>query len=748
MELRLSHLHRFVYSHFFFGGVRQAVGMLAPVMVLGGLFDQMAIGLIATFGALCVAIIDQPGPHWHRANEMLGGSILGTATVAITGLASSHPMLIWAAVVAQCFAFSMLSVFGRKGGQISFACLLLMSLTMHSPLSPGQVLLHATATLGGGLFYLLFSTVASRLFGLREEQQALSVALFATGEYMAARSAFYDVNNDLDDCYRNMILRQATMTEQHQAARDMVLRALPRGGGAGDRRRVMLWNLFSDMIALLDTMIATHTDYALLRRALGDADVLLFGRDALRKMSLDLDHIALAVSRNRPAVHRNSVKAELRAIEYELEQLRQQDFPASNPEVYAVLVQVLRRLRNAARVVDRLYEHTRGAADAVPVGSLRLDKSLTRFLSRQQFRVGMLTSNLRLDSPHCRYALRVTLAAALAMTLTAFVPQLQPHGYWIVLTVVIIMKPGFAVTRQRNGWRLLGTLIGCGLALAAFHATDKPSVLFAIMLVACVLGNSLVLVNYMASGVFNTLFVLLAFHFISPGTLAVVGERALDTAVGCALALACSYFLPWWEHRYMGPLSRAALSANREYLRSGLRYVGQMQARHARQDASVTAAPAESGSSEVAPNPAELQEANLSWQLSRKNVHVAFANMAEAFYRMMNEPRSRQQNVPEVNNLMIQNHILASQIAAAMPMLADLPATPPGMAQMLAQIQAVLDGEQPADSLANITIETDGDLAALAYPLRQMQKAAQMLVKELGGLADPAGPVLPARQAA
>src|SRR3546814_1050029 len=57
--------------------------------------------------------------------------------------------------------------------------------------------------------------------------------------------------------------------------------------------RVMLWNMFVDMLQLLDTLVATHTDYAALRRALAGHDCLMFMRDALTKMSLELNRIAL-----------------------------------------------------------------------------------------------------------------------------------------------------------------------------------------------------------------------------------------------------------------------------------------------------------------------------------------------------------------------------------------------------------------------------------------------------------------------
>lgn len=733
MASRIPSLQRFFYSHYFFGGLRQAVGVMVPALILAGVFQLYSIAMIAAIGAACVAIIDQPGgPRRYGTNGMLGAVLLGSLTAALTGLASSHSVLLLLLVPALCFLFSMFTVFGKQGGLLGFACLLIMTLTMREPLAPHDVLLHTIYSFSGSVFYFVFSTIVHRLFWHREEQQVLSVALFATANYIDARARFYDVNIDLEDSYRRLIHAQSAMTEKHQAARDTVLRELPRGAGRADRLRIASLNVFIDMVALLDSLVATHTDYATLRRSVPDSDVLIFARDALYKLSGNLAHIALSVASNRPARERNSVKAELRAIEFELQRYREAGMVAEQPEVYALLVQVLRRLRNATRLVDRMADHTRQTSDTALV-DMRLDKALDRFLSRQTWRVGMLTSNLRLDSSHFRYAARVTIAAFITMTATSamasaglegLIPGLKMHGYWIVLTILIVMKPGFAQTRQRNGWRLAGTLIGCALALMLFNVTQSPNIFLAVLVFACILGYSLIQLNFMIAAVFNTLYVLLVFHFLTPDDSFVIGERLADTVIGCAIALVCSYILPWWECSFMGSLARAAKKANQELLNTGLEY-----ARLSRLEAAATA-DTQADASALAE---QQHEAEVRWRVARKNVYIAFSNFASAFYRMMDEPVRRQTDVPAFNNLLIQYHVLASQTSAAVPILASLPTVPDGIRQSLDAVRAYLDGD---DADPPLSIETDGELAALAYPLRQMVKAAQLIRQELRGVSE------------
>jgi len=749
MATRISPLQRFLHSHYFFGGLRQALGVMMPALVAGGLWQAYDIGMIAAIGAACVAVIDQPGsPRRYSVNTMLGAVLLGTLTVAVTGLVSSHAPAMWLTIPLLGFAFSMLTVYGPQGGLMAFACLLIMTLTMRSPLGGQQLLLHVLYSLAGGLFYFAYSWMVRRAFSLREEQQALSVALFATADYVEARSRFYDVHTDLDTSYRELIRAQADMIEKQQAARNTVLRDLPRGGRRGDRQRMRTLNLFIDMVSLLDTLIATHTDYATLRRKLANDDVLVFARDTLVKLSDNLQQIALCTARNQSALSRHSAKAELRAIEYELQQYRQSGFAGEHPEAYALLVQVLRRLRNGSRIVERMALHTQPGADTGLVDQ-RLDKALDRFISRSELRFGMITSNLRLDSPHFRYALRVAIAILVTLVVVTLLnyglaqrplgPAIELHGYWVILTVIVVMKPGFALTRQRNGLRLAGTIIGCLLTLGLFMITDNADILLAALIVCCILGYSLIQLSFMGTAIFKTIMVLLAFHLIAPTSNALIGERLIDTVIGCGIALICSYILPWWEHNYMESLAKALRTANHRCLKAGLHYAGLSRSLDSQDQ------PAEPQGE----RDAEQIEADMAWRLARNNVYIAFGNYAAAFYRMAAEPARRQKNVPELNNLLVQNLVLTSQISAAVPLLASLPAIPAGISEALEAVDRLMQDE---DAVLPTTLETEGELATLAYPLRQMMSAAQLIRHEMRGLVSPSPedtrpPMLPGKRA-
>lgn len=719
-------IRKFIYSGHFYSGLRRAIGALVPALLLVGVFDLPLYGLTATFGALCVSIADQPGPLRHRTNELFGCAVLSCLVVGITALATSHAWVLWIVVIGQCLLFSLFTAFGRQAGIIGFACLIIMTLTMHTQIPASDAGQHALLTLAGGLWYAAFSLTVSHFQWFRQEQQAIALCLFTTADYLEAKSRFYDAKLNIDDSYRNLIERQAAVVEQQQAARNVVLRGLPRADATpDDARRVMLFNLFISVIDLHETVVAVHTDYGLLRRSFQDSDVLIFMRDLVRKAGKEVEDIGLALTQNRPSRQEISTKAELRALEYEIELLRSRDFPRTEPDAYAALISTFRRLRNALRIIDRLHANTdpKRATSAL----LDVSASFSRFLSHETISVGLLWSNLRLSSPNMRHALRVSLAAAIVMTMASTILEKHhlEHAYWILLTALVILKPGFSLSKQRNIQRLIGTLIGCAITIGILLSVHSPIALLSIMVVSSVMANSLAILNFFGSSVFNTAFALIALHFLSPGWLSLTGERALDTVLGSAIAFLCSYFLPYWEYRQMRPLLAATIAANRNYLERAVRtFQG------------------------LGPDAKPTASQDLEYRLARSNVHTAYANFASGFYRMMQEPRSKQVAVAELNNLLIQTHVFASQVTATTPLLAAVPAGTPALERALSPILENLRAAEtgaPApmmrtnddpDPIRELTRVEDGasdgqadqhELRQLGFQLKLLSRAAALI---------------------
>jgi uncharacterized membrane protein YccC len=707
-------IRKFIYSQYFFGGLRIALGVSLPAILMLLVFHNRELGFTIATGALGASVVDMPGPLKYKHNEMLACSVIGFVSALATGIASANVVTLWFAVVPLTFVLSLIVVYGNRWPQISFATLFMMIVTLEEHFTPLQALINASWLLIGGLWYTYWATLVSRWLVYRIEQQALAESVFSCAEYLLARADFYDIGSPVDACYRNLIEKQIVAVERQDAARDIVLRNLPKlRTGKLDNRRTMLFNLFINVVDLHEIFVGAHTDYPLVRNTFGGSDILVFYRDLMRKAALDLEDIGLAVLQNRPARARINVKAELRAIEYELDQMRRHDVPSKNPEAYSAVSAAFRRIWSGTRLIDKMRRHTRHDPGVQSDTEIRLDQALSRFVSSRRVPFMQIFSNLTMASPSFRHALRVTIAVGVGFWVGRLLPL--TNAYWIVMTTVIILKPGYSLTKQRNTQRIIGTAIGCAASVGLILSVKDPHLLLVVMFACMVMSYSLLLFNYAASVVFTSAYVLLMLHLLAPGNLHLIGERALDTVLGCAIAIAASHLFPYWEYRLMGKLVDDMLAATRNYLEASWWWSGKPTV-HAEAKSPVeanvfadanagvaelatagstpaatstpiavaatanekpgktvvgesTAATANSGASAAAAVAASALDSDFRYRLARKNVHIAFANLAQAFQRMMLEPKAQQKFVPELNDLLLRSHILASQITAAAPLL-------------------------------------------------------------------------------
>ncbi|CAB3784810.1 FUSC family protein [Pararobbsia alpina] len=784
-----TEIKKFLYSQYFYGGLRIAFGISLPVVLALLVFQNAELGFTISAGALAACAVDMPGPLKYKHNEMLTCSVLGFLSALVTGIATAWPAALFLTVVLLSFALSLIVLYGVRWPQISFATLFMMILTMDSHFTLVGALVNASWILVGGLWYTYWSTTVSRFQRDRIEQQAIAENLFAMAEYVRARAAFYDLHADLDECYRNLVQRQIATVDKQDAARDIALRNLPRlRDGKLDAHRMVLFNLFINSVDLHEGILAAQTDYAMVRNAFGDSDLMMFFRDLLEKLAGDLEYVGLSVLRDTQAAERVHTKAEFRAIEYEIDQLRKKNFPNEHPEAYASIVASYRRIWSAARVLDKMRANTHRDV-AVQKPEMPIDKALDRFLQKRRVQWGLVFSNLTMASPSFRHALRVAIGVALGFWLGRILPL--THSYWICMTTIIILKPGFSMTRQRNTQRIVGTAIGCAASVALVLIVHNHSIELLIMMICMVMAYSLTIFNYTASVAFTSAFVLILYQMLTPMSMGLIGERAIDTVVGCALAIGSSYLFPYWEYRLMGPLVKELVRSMRRYLDAiwprGVALAGQGSPQAASPGAPTvtantplpTVAPLMQGGQlgeavpktpsgtksgacvSSAPIPTRatdtVVDSDFARRLASKNMQVAYANLGNAFQRMMLEPKSQQRFVAELHGLLVQSHVLGSQMAAASPLLSQPlvePAKLGGLDRALGDVRENLlqieraGTASPTVDLRELTraldsmvvaVEKEGmasadaiqDLKLLAYQSKQMIAASRFIRKDV-----------------
>ncbi|HVG27224.1 MAG TPA: FUSC family protein [Acidobacteriaceae bacterium] len=112
------------------------------------------------------------------------------------------------------------------------------------------------------------------------------------------------------------------------------------------------------------------------------------------------------------------------------------------------------------------------------------------------------------------------------------------NGYWIPMTALLVLKPQWGHTLSRGIARLVGTLLGAGIALGLARLLPFPTwVLMGLVAGSAWACYALQAVNYATFSVFITLYIVFLFRFGGFSETAAAHIRLANTAMGGGLAL-------------------------------------------------------------------------------------------------------------------------------------------------------------------------------------------------------------------
>ncbi|MBB5392985.1 putative membrane protein YccC [Herbaspirillum sp. SJZ102] len=609
--------------------MRIAIGVVGLTMLVYNVAD-MPTTMTVFLGALCTSLMDLPSPLRHKFNEMLAGVLLCTLVMLLISLCAPVPWLVGAMMVVVSFFASMMVVYGKKTMPLQFAALMVMTLSMENQVPISAALANCVLFLGGGLGYLAYSMVVSWFLRRRIKQQVLAEALFELARYLRIKADFYDVRHDLAAQFNQLVRQQIVVADKQQASRDLILRDLYT------KQDGLLVQVHLSMLELYEQVLSTHADYAFLRDHFGDKDVMIFLRDLANKTAEDIESIAYAITRKKASSPTVNYKAELRAIQYEMQQMAQPGPNRASEEALTILRVTYNKIRDIIELIGQLHQATQNPVDPIPIlpGS-----DMTPFLTQQKFKFNMLLVNLRWQSPIFRFAIRVALAVTTGLWISSHLPYMA-HGYWIVLTIVIILKPNFSATKQRMADRLIGTIIGCLITALILRFVHNPMGLMAVLFAASVAAPAFTYVKYRYTAIAASVQILMLLNLLLPaGHQGVVSERLIDTVIGVVIATIFSYVLPAWEYRDLPKLLRNVLKASQRYLTASR----------------------------------DMLEGKVKddffYRVCRKGFMDSLAALISALVRMMDEPVTKHRAVKELNRFIVQNYLVAAHIAALRLML-------------------------------------------------------------------------------
>ncbi len=621
---------KFINSYYFNEAIRITLGITLPAVALS-YFDMLETGLILSLGALSVSTSDIPGPIHQRRNGMLATVGLIFLVSVVTGFLNSYPVVLGIEIAAFCFCLTFIGAYGARVNSVGFAGMLIMILSLNHHAQCSNVLIHSLLLIAGGCWYMLLSLA---LFGVRPYkviQQALGDSIASIGDYFATRALFYDKDANYDAIYKKLMEEQQRIQEQQTLLREMLFKSRNIVKDSTDTGRTLLI-VFLESIDMFEKTSAAFYNYEAMHKRFDESGILSHFQRMIYAIVDELHQIGLAVQSGRPARASRRLNNELTLLKEKFELFIHQ---YRKPDTFDALVNMRQLLQSIEEITIRIYTlHHYTRYDKRKINEYPLSDNYHHFVSKTNLDIDILKENLSLKSNNFRHAIRVTIACVLGY-IVAIALQLQ-HSYWVLLTIVVILKPTYSVTRQRNYQRLIGTFVGAVGGLALLYLIPTQNGKFAAMLVLMIITYSFMRTKYLVSVIFMTAFIMIFFYLLSNYEFyEIFKSRLIDTIVGSIIAFVAAYVLvPSWEKTQINTYLSNALKSSKQYFET------------------------------VANSFSTGVLKDLDYRLTRKGAFIEQANLSGGFTRMMNEPKSKQGNIKQIHQMVVLIYTLNSYIVS------------------------------------------------------------------------------------
>lgn len=626
----LKNIELFLRGASFYRGVILTVAVAIPIGVLF-LLNQTSLILPIVFGAFVNAPSDIPGSLKRKVNGILISILL---TVVITGiilLAKPYFLILLIALAFLSFFSAMIAIYGFRGSLIAFSGLLAMVLALAIKDVHGlAILMHVGYMVVGGLWYLLISLLFYRNTSKKDEKQLLSESLALSGEYLILRGKLLMERKSHDDLFKKILELQTKISDKHETLRESLLVTRRKSGRSHYEEKRLL--IFIALVDIIELAIANTIDYSKIDLLFKpEKNDLIAFKEVNSVMGHHLIRLSEIIINNDKIPSKNNLldafeKAESAIEDYvsEIGLPKAREGALTLRNLYTYQLELLGQIRAIRRAMSNVENASRL--------SLK-NQDASQFITLQEYGFSLLLEHLSIKSTIFRHAVRLSVTIVVAYLIGTFLDV--KNAYWILLTLIVIMRPNYGLTKERSKNRIIGTIVGALVATFIIFMTQNVIVYGVLGLLSLTFAFSLIQQNYKVGAAFITLHVIFVYALLQPNAFEVIGYRVLDTAIGAVLAVLANYVLwPLWEFKNLDQDILDVLQRNDDYLLA-------IQRLYKSEDV--------------------LQS---TYKLPRKEAFIAMSELNAAFQRVSQDPKSKQNEFQLIYDIVTLNHTIVSAIAS------------------------------------------------------------------------------------
>jgi uncharacterized membrane protein (TIGR01666 family) len=622
-------IRKFTDSTYFTNAIKVTIAAVIPVVIFTFL-GKFEMGFAMALGAFFTYPSDIPSSLKHKINGVLVTAFLVSGINLLVNIVFPYSWIFYPFLAVLIFLISMLSVYGQRATMVSFSGLIAVSLAFASINTGWAMLLHAGLILAGGLFYLLISLIFRYIRPHRYVELQIAECIKLTAKYLKLRGDLWTLNADRKSIIEKQLHLQVELNTIHQNIREVLISSHTTSGSSNQNRKMLL--VFISLVEILELALSTAFDHDKLHQKFDDHPKVLHTYQNLAyNLAASLKQLSKSVKKSTKYISKHTLLGDLNALQLAIADYENDLGKTTASEGVFMLMTMLQYAEKQVekiKIVERAFTVTFNSHDFKGI-----DTDLEKFLTPQYYPLSTLTQNLSFSSTIFRHSLRLTITLMLGFFIGKFLPF--HNVYWILLTIIVIMRPGYGLTKERSFHRIIGTVIG-GLVAFGILFIVKDNIIISVLSIVCMLlGFSFTQINYKVSAIFVTMYVVFIYGIITPNIGDLVQYRILDTVVGAALAFLANHFLwPSWEFLNIPLYLEKAIKANQDYLK------------------------------EISIFYNKKGNISTSYRLARKNAFIEIGNLMASFQRMVQEPKSKQKQMPQVYKLTVLNHSLLSSLAS------------------------------------------------------------------------------------